>query len=417
MAEPTQPRRPIPESLFRWAHAALLSWVAVTSAIAFTPRTQAQTLTVLYTFTGGTDGGGPEAGLIRDAGGNLYGTTTFGGDPTTDDGVVYSVDEAGKQTVLHAFSGGMDGASPFADLIPDAKRNLYGTTGYGGAGRAGTVFRINAGGKHTVLHSFTGKRGDGALPFSGLIRDEAGNLYGTTEFGGRLNNGRYFGTVFKLSCKAGTMTVLYSFKGQADGGYPAGDLVRGAEGSLYGTTSGGYGTNNGTVFKVDAKGKETVLYRFTGGTDGSNPYAGLVRDRKGNLYGTTQYGGDLACYAPYGCGTVFKVDKKGKFTVLHRFAGSASDGQLPIGGLILDEKGNLYGTTYIGGAGGCFDGTSYGCGILFKLDGRGTETVLYSFTGGADGAYPVAGRLVRDEAGNLYGVNGGGNGVVFKLSP
>jgi len=400
----------------RAAGAALVLGVVLVSAVVATPPAQAQTLTVLYTFTGGTDGGGPEAGLIRDASGNLYGTTTFGGDLDADVGVVYAVDNAGEETVLHTFRGGSDGASPFAGLIRDEQGNLYGTTGYGGVGGAGTVFKLTTYGKHTVLHSFTGKRGDGALPFAGLVCDRAGNLYGTTMFGGAARNGREYGTVFKLS-KAGKETVLYSFKGAADGAYPTADLVRDRAGSLYGTTSGGYNTNNGTVFKVDAKGNETVLHRFTDGADGGFPWGGLVRDAKGNLYGTTQYGGDLTCYAPYGCGTVFKVDPKGKLTVLHSFTGSATDGQLPLAGLVADTMGNLYGTTYIGGTGGCFDGTSYGCGTVFKLDKTGTETVLYSFTGGTDGAYPVTGRLVRDAVGNLYGANGGGNGVVFKLAP
>jgi uncharacterized repeat protein (TIGR03803 family) len=400
----------------RAASAVLVSVVALVSAVVATQPAQAQTLTVLYSFTGGSDGGGPEAGLIRDASGNLYGTTTFGGDPSADAGVVYAVDDTGKETVLHAFIGGSDGASSFAGLIRDAKGNLYGTTGYGGAAGAGTVFKLTPNGKHNVLHSFTGKRGDGALPFAGLIRDPFGNRYGTTMFGGAPHNGKQYGTVFKLS-KSGKETVLYSFKGAGDGAYPSAELVRDKAGNLYSTTSGGFNTNNGTVFKVDAKGKETVLYSFTGGADGGNPVAGMVRDAKGNLYGTTQYGGNLACYAPYGCGTVFKVDPDGKFTVLHSFSGSTSDGQLPLGGLILDAKGNLYGTTYIGGTGECFDGTSYGCGILFKLDKTGTETVLYNFTGGTDGAYPVAGRLVRDAAGNLYGANGGGHGVVYKLTP
>jgi len=414
MTHPLQIRSRVSEILLQAGRTAL-GLVVFISAVVATQPAQAQTLTVLYTFTGGVDGGNPDAGLIRDDDGNLYGTTTFGGDSYF--GVVYSVDPAGKQTVLHNFTGGLDGSTPFADLVRDAEGNLYGTTSSGGAAGAGTVFKLTANGTHTVLRSFTGKRGDGTLPLAGLVRDGAGCLYGTTMFGGAIHNGHEYGTVFKLT-KAGKEIVLYSFKGATDGAYPTADLVRDGAGNLYGTTSGGYSTNNGTVFKLDPKGKETVLYRFTGGADGAYPWAGLVRDAKGNLYGTTQYGGNLACYAPYGCGTVFKVDAKGKFTVLHSFSGSTSDGQLPLSGLILDAKGNLYGTTNIGGtSGACFDGTSYGCGIVFKLDKTGTETVLYNFTGGTDGAYPAAGRLVRDGAGNLYGANNGGNGVVFKLTP
>jgi uncharacterized repeat protein (TIGR03803 family) len=418
MTTPLQHRNSISRIRMRTATTTLGLAIMCTlvSVTILTQPAQAQTLTVLYTFTGGTDGGGPEAGLIRDASGNLYGTTSFGGDPSADVGVVYEVDSSGKQTVLHTFTGGSDGATPFAKLIRGQYGRLYGTTAYGGAAGAGTAFKLGPRGKYTVLHNFTGKRGDGSLPPAGLVRDRDGHLYGTTMFGGAVYNGHQYGTVFKLT-KTGKETVLYSFKGAADGAYPTADLVRDQAGNLYGTTSGGYNTNNGTVFKVDAKGHETVLYTFTGGTDGGFPWAGLVRDPQGNLYGTAQYGGNLACYAPYGCGTVFKVDLRGNFTVLHSFTGSTTDGQLPIGGLIRDTKGNLYGTTYIGGAGPCSDGTSSGCGIIFKLDKTGAETVLYSFTGGTDGAYPVAGRLVRDKAGNLYGANGGGQGVIFKLTP
>jgi uncharacterized repeat protein (TIGR03803 family) len=415
MTNPAQRRSRILHMLVRAGAAQLMLVVVLVSVVVATQIAQAQTLTVLYTFTGKTDGGGPEAGLIRDASGNLYGTTTFGGDPDADVGVVYRLDNAGKETVLHTFTGGPDGASSFAGLIRDANGNLYGATGYGGAAGAGTIFRLTANGKHTVLHSFTGRRGDGALPFAGLIRDALGCLYGTTMFGGAIHNGNQYGTVFKLN-KSGKETILYSFKGAADGAYPSADLVRDKDGNLYGTTSGGFNTNNGTVFKVSAQGKETVLHRFTGGADGGNPWVGLVRDAEGNFYGTTQYGGDYACYYPYGCGTVFKVDAKGNEATLYAFTGNGIDGQLPLSGLVLDAEGNLYGTTYIGGTGGCFDGTSYGCGTVFKLDKNGSETVVYSFTGGTDGAYP-SGSLARDEAGNLYGTNGGGNGVVFRLAP
>ena len=387
MTSPLQSRSRVSGILLQAGRAALVLVVVFVSAVVANQPAQAQTLTVLYTFTGGIDGGTPEAGLIRDAGGNLYGTTTFGGDPVADVGVVYSVDIAGKETVLHTFTGTPDGASPFAGLLRDAKGHLYGTTAYGGSAGAGTVFHLTRSGKQTVLHSFTGKRGDGSLPFAGLLCDRDGYLYGTTMFGGSVYHDRQYGTVFKLNKKTGKETVLYSFRGAADGAYPSADLVRDEVGNVYGTTSGGYNTNNGTVFKLDRKGKETVLYSFTDGADGGFPWGGLVRDSKGNLYGTAQYGGDLACYAPYGCGTVFKIDSKGKFTVLHSFSGSTTDGQLPLAGLVLDAQGNLYGTTYIGGSGGCFDGTSYGCGTVFKLDPTGTETVLYSFTGGTRTAH------------------------------
>jgi uncharacterized repeat protein (TIGR03803 family) len=223
-------------------------------------------------------------------------------------------------------------------------------------------------------------------------------------------------------------TVLHNFNG-TDGSVPTGELVRDAAGNLYGTALfggvAGCGFGCGTVFKLDKAGKETVLYSFSGGNDGGNPVSGLVRDTAGNLYGTTRYGGDLSCLSGSGCGVVFKVDTTGKLTVLYSFIGGA-DGADPEAGLALDAKGSLYGTTYYGGTGPCSDFGRVGCGIVFKLDTKQKETILYSFTHGADGAHPMAG-LIHNAAGNIYGSTAGGGdftcnpqfgcGVVFKLTP
>ena len=208
----------------------------------------------------------------------------------------------------------------------------------------------------TVLYSFTGGA-DGANPQAGLIRDQAGNLYGTASY-----------TVFKVD-RAGNETVLYSFAGIPD---VAAGLVEDSEGNLYGATGAGGDLNCnapngcGTVFKLDSAGKLTVLYTFTGDTDGMGPHATLVRDSSGNLYGTTTDGGDPNCQAPYGCGTVFKLDKTGKEKVLFRFTGGA-DGALP-SALFRDEEDNLFGTTTYGGDLSC---VLYqyipGCGTVFKL--------------------------------------------------
>ncbi len=226
MTTPVQHRSSISQMRMRAATTTLGLAIMCTllSLTILTQPAQTQTLTVLYTFTGGTDGGGPEAGLIRDASGNLYGTTSFGGDPNADVGVAYEVDPTGKETVLHTFTGGSDGATPFAKLIRGQYGRLYGTTAYGGTAGAGTAFKLGPRGKYTVLHNFTGKRGDGSLPPAGLVRDRDGHLYGTTMFGGTVYNGHQYGTVFKLS-KTGKETVLYSFKGAADGAYPTADLV------------------------------------------------------------------------------------------------------------------------------------------------------------------------------------------------
>jgi uncharacterized repeat protein (TIGR03803 family) len=260
------------------------------------------------------------------------------------------------------------------------------------------VFKLDTTGTETVLHSFSGA--DGAGPRAGLLRDAAGNLYGTTYYGGAFD----YGTVFKLDT-TGTETVLHSFTGGNDGGGPCSGLLRDAAGNLYGTTLFGGLPGSGTVFKLDTTGTETVLHNFFDNPDGRYPFAGLVGDAAGKLYGTTQYGGT------YGKGTVYKLDKAGRGTVIHSFSGP--DGATPSAGLILDRSGNLYGTTYAGGASDM--------GIVFKLDWGGNLTLLAAFHGGRrDGMNPQA-SLVRDAAGNLYGTTSTGGafnaGTVFKLSP
>jgi uncharacterized repeat protein (TIGR03803 family) len=233
-------------------------------------------------------------------------------------------------------------------------------------------------------------------------------------YGTTVNGGVYDrGTVFKLDT-TGMETVLYSFSG-TDGAIPDTSLVRDTQGNLYGTTGNGGAYNLGTVFKVDATGNETVLHSFTGtGGDGANTFAGLVRDAPGNLYGTTAFGGDLSHCNGRGCGIVFKVDKTGKETVLYSFTGP--DGALPTAGLVRDAQGSLYGATGEGGASNQ--------GVVFRLDLTGKVTVLYSFTEmGGDGSLPAA-TLLQDAHGNLYGTTtwgglGGisGHGTVFKLMP
>jgi uncharacterized repeat protein (TIGR03803 family) len=357
--------------------------------------------TVLYTFTGGADGGDPWSGVIRGSAGNLYGTTRFGG--TAGAGVVYKLDTTGHETVLYSFTGGFtggpDGSYPYAGVIGDSAGNLYGTTYQGGTAGKGTVYKLDSAGHETVLCSFPAGA-DGENPYAGVIGDSAGNLYGTTTSGGTANAG----VVYKLD-SAGE-TVLYSFTGGADGGYPIAGVIFDSAGNLYGTTYDGGAGKHGVVYKLDMAGRETVLYSFTGGADGGGPYAGVVRDSTGNLYGTTYYGGGTA-----NAGVVYKVDTAGHETVLYSFTGGA-DGGAPYAGVIRDPAGNLYGTTYYGG------GTA-NAGVVYKVDTAGHETVLYSFTGGADGGQPAAG-VIRDSAGNLYGTTYYGGaaddwGVVYKL--
>lgn len=341
----------------------------------------------LHDFSSVPDAQEPRAGLIRDPEGNLYGTTQVGGD--NDLGAVFKVDTGGNETVLYSFSQGTDGGQPFARLVQDKQGNLYGTTVVGGiqsdcGAGCGVVFKVDPSGNETVQYSFTGQA-DGASPHAGLVRDAAGNMYGTTVDGGNTAN-----------CPNG-----------GEGGWPG----------------------CGVVFKLDTSGHETVLHTFTG-TDGANPYAELIRDKDGNLYGATFFGGDLSqCQGNYldgGCGVIFKLDAQGKETVLYTFTGG-SDGAFPQGPLVRDTYGNLYGTTAYGGNTGNCGGAVAGCGVVFKLDTSGAETVLYTFTGGGDGAAPDAG-LVRNAKGDLFGTTRiGGNyadcmaiyyagcGVVFEV--
>jgi uncharacterized repeat protein (TIGR03803 family) len=351
---------------------------------------------VLYTFPGGSDGANPHAGVISDGTGNLYGTTYSGGPASA--GVVYQVDATGHETILYRFTGGADGANPNAGAIRDSTGNLYGTTIYGGIGY-GVVYKLDTAGNETVLHTFTGGP-DGAYPYAGVIRDSGGSLYGTASGGGPTNSG----VVYKVGA-AGDETVLYSFTGGPDGSGPQAGVIRDMAGNLYGTTVYGGASNAGVVYELHANGLETVLHSFTAGPDGANPYAGLIGDSAGNLYGTTYFGG------PSNAGVVYKVNVANKHeTVLYIFAGA--NGANPESGVIGDSAGNLYGTTANGGLASA--------GVVYKLDPIGQETLLYSFKGGTDGANPLAG-LILDSAGNLFGTtSNGGNGqigLVFALDP
>ncbi|MBA3913146.1 MAG: hypothetical protein H0X25_04685 [Acidobacteriales bacterium] len=278
---------------------------------------------------------------------------------------LYKLDPNGTFTVLHTFGTGKDGTAVWSGVLLDSEGNLFGTTSAGGDFNEGTAYKMDAAGNYSVLTSFHG--GYGTSPSSELIRDSAGNLYGTAAYGGNpscvsLYN-RGCGVIFKLD-PLGKETVLYTFKGAPDGEYPNG-LIGDAEGSLYGTTQSG-GTSDacpqlngcGTVFRLDASGVETVLYSFSGGADGATPYSKLLRDKAGTLYGTTLNGGTA------GYGTVFKVDVAGGETVLHSFLGG-TDGESPYSPLIPDAAGNLYGTTDFGGDLSCLGGWS--CGEVYRL--------------------------------------------------
>jgi uncharacterized repeat protein (TIGR03803 family) len=369
---------------------------------------QAKGYRVLHTFAGGTDGSLPFAAPIADSAGNLYGTTEFGG--ANGSGVVFKLAPDGTETILHAFGANKDGANVDAGLLLDKKGNLYGTTYAGGAHGAGTVFELAADGTETVLYSFRGKT-DGGNPTAGLIRDAQGNFYGTTDFGGddACSPGFGCGVAFRLSAN-GRETVLHAFAGGADGNLPSGGLLADSAGNLYGVTAaGGAGScppltaGCGTVYRLAKDGAETILYSFAGNSDGAGPYGSPVADSAGNLYGTTYAGG------AHDVGTVFEVTPDGKKTTLYTFTNGA-DGGYPASGLVIDANGNLYGTTCQ-----CADQDQFG--NVFEVTPDGTESTLHAFKSGHDGAYPEAGLLLaKDE---LYGetfIGGDDNdGIVFAL--
>lgn len=370
-------------------HLAMIATLSMIGAHAALARSHAFTL--LHTFSG-TDGAYPYSDLLADAAGNLYGTTRTGGD--AGQGVIFKLAADGTETVLHSFTGGgVDGGTPYAPLVADAAGNLYGTTAAGGVGGSGVVFKLAPDGTVTALHAFAGGK-DGAAPFAGLLADKDGNFYGTASAEGIYGGG----LVFKLDTD-GTYTVLYYFLGGSDGGEPVTGLIKDKAGNLYGTTRAGGANNGGVVYELTPYGSETVLHAFTGTPDGKVPNSRLVMDKSGNLYGTTTWGGTGK---QGGYGTVYKITPDGTETVLHSFMGGKDSGD-PAGDLLQDSAGNLYGTTEGGGANGR--------GEVFKLTPGGTKTVLYSFTGGRDGNGPHAG-MITDKAwglrGDLFGVTQSG---------
>jgi uncharacterized repeat protein (TIGR03803 family) len=395
-----------------------LALVIVAGALSSPIAAHSQALTTLYNFQGpATDGSWPCAGVIRDSGGNMYGTTQVGGN--SDYGTVFELDggNAEAESVLHNFEDD-DGQSPCAPLIHSADGYFYGTTISGGYSERGTVFSIR-GTQLTVLYKFQGIP-DGQSPFGGLDENIDGALYGTTAQGGNGACAGGCGTIYRID-KAGRETVLYSFSGP-DGAYPAASLIHDPAGNLYGTTNGSVANDLcpagcGTVFKLDTSGKLTVLHSFTGGTqDGWFVVTPVVRDAAGNLYGTTSGGGT------WNFGTIYEITNRGKEKVLYSFAGPP-DGATP--NQLVIAHGKLYGTTYLGGQLNC-NGISGLCGTIFEFDKSGGEKVLYRFSGFTDGEEPT-GPVTFDSDGNMYGTtqsgikdgcpfSHGGCGTVWKFA-
>jgi uncharacterized repeat protein (TIGR03803 family) len=310
---------------------------------------------------------------------------------------------ANKERVLYSFTDGADSSLPLG-VIRDDQGAFYGTAlgdrsnCIAGTAYCGAVFKLTPKGKEKTIYTFQGGE-RGSSPAPGLVADATGNLFGAAS-----------GIVFKISPN-GTEHVFHTFNGY-DGADPRGDLIIDSNGNLYGTTYQGGASNYGTVYRLNHRGKITMLYSFPGGGGGAYPNAGLYRDTGGNLYGTTLQGGQ-GCEGS-GCGTVFEVTPDGTGKVLYAFMGG-NDGANPIGSVVMDASGALYGGTQYGGL-DCYH-FGFGCGTLFKVTASGNETVLHTFTGD-DGATPDGG-LIRDASGNLYGAAGGGadkSGVVFEFT-
>jgi len=380
--------------------------------------------TTLYSFTGGNDGSFPHAGVIGDSKGNLYGVTSSGG--ANHAGAIFELSPpaegqtAWTQTTLYSFTGGSDGSNPQAALMMDAKGNLYGTTYSGGASGNGVVFEL-AHHKHKGtwtyrnLWSFTGGN-DGGVPVGSLTMDSAGNLYGSTTQGGT----GVVGTVFELSPngKAWSESVLYNFTGNNDGGEPMGNVLIGKDGNLYGTTAGYGQFNYGVVYKLTAQGGGnwgfSVLPAFAGGSDGEVPRDGLIQDANGTLYGATA--GFSNSY-----GNVFQMNTDGSnYNVIYTITGGQGfTGNGPWQTVSLGADGTIYGTTYADGA------SSFG--EVFQLTPQTgnswSSKVLYTFPGGAGGQYSYS-KVWLDKVGRLYGttygVAGQGGffpGTVWRIKP
>jgi uncharacterized repeat protein (TIGR03803 family) len=399
----------------------------------------AQAYKVLYNFTGGQDGGSPQAGLTIDRGGNLYGTTSGGAaNGGSEAGAVFKLTHAGINwilTPLYKFQGGSDGAGPEARVIFGPDGTLYGTVHYGGVtdgtcpSGCGTVFNLRpsatscktalCGWNETVLYRFMGGT-DGSQPdYGDLLFDQAGDIYGTTQEGGGTSQCLFVqgsigcGVVYELSSLHGSWTesILYAFTGGSDGALPFAGVIFDPAGNLLGTTFFG-GTNfAGTAFQLTPAGgrwTESSLYQFAAAS-GDSPLGGVILDGSGNLYGTTGYDG------PNGGGTVFELTAGSRiFSLLYGFTGSGESG--PTGSLVFDRAENLYGTTLISGLDNA--------GSIFKLtpsgNGNWSHTSLHDFTGGSDGGRPY-GNVSFDVNGNLYGTasQGGayGYGVVWEITP
>ncbi len=385
----------------RVSASALIPVFAMGLLTALPVSSQAGTLRVIHNFTGSGDGGNPVDGLTMSSKGLLYGTASTGGPSGL--GVVFSIAESGVVTPLHTFVGGSDGATPNGRVIENASGKLFGTTTAGGASGAGTVYSLQ-GKTETVLYSFVGGATDGSDPQASLVMDKSGNLYGTTTGGGASGKGTVFELVAPKTPRGKwTEKVLYSFGAGSDGAMPVGGVTFDSAGNLYGTTSAGGTSGYGTVFQLQpgTVWKENILHNFQNAADGATPYADLVSDASGNLYGAATAGGDN------GGGTVFELSpsKTGfNFSVLTSVPGWGISGSFR--SVMIGPLGSIYATTHCDGANNA--GTIY---RLTPSGGSWTYKLLYTFAGGSDGLYSISNLVLK--SGVLYGttIDGGTNGA------
>jgi uncharacterized repeat protein (TIGR03803 family) len=414
----------------------LCAAAGILTAFLCTAPMSASQESVVYSFNDSSGDVIPQAGVITDAAGNLYGTAFYGG--AYGMGMVYELSPAAngwQETILHSFNvDGTDGYFPTGGLIFDKAGNLYGTAQFGGTGNCtnnlgcGVIFELSPNGSggwsESILHQFSGN--DGWEVHAGLVFDAAGNLYGTTADGGAFN----WGTVFELTPKKNGSWVLHElhqFTGGMDGGVPFGNVIVDTAGNVYGLTYEGGGVSSscrwgcGIVFELvhNATGSKhwtgKILHNFTTDSgDGHYPASSLVLDAAGNLYGTASQGGGAA-----DSGIVFELTPSSNGTwaetILHNFNDSSTDGVNPSANLIFDSAGNLYSTTLSGG--------TFAQGTVFELTpstgGTWTESLLHSFDNQTSDGYNPNGGVVLDTAGNLYGATASGgqsaDGTVFEI--
>jgi len=405
--------------------------LALTATAPWPAQAQDYNIDILHAFTGLPDGVGPNP-LIRDAQGNLYGTTASGGILGCPKGVggcgmVYKVAKDGHYTILYKFKGGSsDGGFPGSGVTRDAAGNLFGTT-EGVNGSPSTIYEIKKNGGEKILRYLGNANfADGAAANSAPILDSNGNLFGNTSYGGDSScgfNGNGCGVVYEVQAN-GAFRVLYTFTSLAGGIEPVGSPVVNSQGDLFGTAGLGgdltcdHPNGCGAVYELDHAGKYRILHKFTGKSDGAFPVC-VTDDGAGNLVGVTGAGGDLSCYPPFGCGTIFRIDNTGKFKTLYEFT-PFTENNNGHSCLVRDSKGNLYGTNSLGG--------THNAGYLAVLHTAGEYTVLYNFAGenSTQGGVPLG--VVLGTNGEFFGVTalGGdlscgienaGCGTVFKLTP